>query len=652
LLILPFFDFIQFGLGWPVWLAAAGVLVMLLLLVAILRARRPQASGLLVRTLMRESTLHGRLLFGFRLVAAVPILTLLPLLAVISTTTVRDAQLPQIERLAASIATSVPRLVEGRVSGIDSLAGHIMAAGHADELALSEALLRHQAANQEFASLWVARSNGDVVAASAIKAGKAALWAGPVAGLAMMDSFKRAVLADELYVSPVKKGAAADEAPMVFVSAPIILNGDAHWGFIQGLLNLQLVANGLVTQGTIDSVSAIITDQRNRVILASPGLALSPFSDLSGHPLMTAAATVATGKKYNFSGIVNNDGDAANYVAVSRPLDNGWHVFAAATQAKADITVLVYMVLGLIWALLALMLARGIAPIYGEVVAQPLQKLEESLEIFDAARTITIIPPAPNDAPQEIRQTYARVRESMQNSRDAYRNMLKVVKEGTELRKELGKIREYGNDETGKFEQPVAVELPSGPPDLELAQEVSSPQESWLGRLDSVTELAGREVFEGFFGEAWMLGVTDSRPISLVLLRINKTDEHLLKLIAQKLKTTAGRTLDLAARISEWEFGLVLPDTDLNGTLAVVNRMRGDLQSEISEQVEINYGAASIVPNANGNAKSFLDMCQRALLAAHQKGDGQVVFINEKGKLALLPRDDLINWDPGEEASA
>ena len=189
LLILPFSDFIQFGLDWPVWLAAAGVLVMLLLLVAILPARRSQASGLLTRALMRESTLHGRLLIGFRLVAAVPVLTLLPLLAVISTTTVQNAQLPQIERLAASIATSVPRLVQGRVSGIDSLAGHIMAAGSADELTLSEALLRHHAANQEFASLWVARSNGNVVAASSIKAGKAALWAGPVAGVAMMDSF-------------------------------------------------------------------------------------------------------------------------------------------------------------------------------------------------------------------------------------------------------------------------------------------------------------------------------------------------------------------------------------------------------------------------------------------------------------------------------
>ncbi len=108
---------------------------------------------------------------------------------------------------------------------------------------------------------------------------------------------------------------------------------------------------------------------------------------------------------YSFSGIVNNDGNRSQYVAVNRLLDNGWQVYATATQANANMTVLVYMVLGLIWALLALMLARGLAPLYGEVVAHPLQKLEESLEVFDAARTITIIPPAPNDAPQEIRQT-------------------------------------------------------------------------------------------------------------------------------------------------------------------------------------------------------------------------------------------------------
>jgi GGDEF domain-containing protein len=415
----------------------------------------------------------------------------------------------------------------------------------------------------------------------------------------------------------------------------------------------------MVSHGTIDSVSAVITDQRNRIILTSPGLALPLFSDLSGHPLMTAAAAEGPGKAYSFSGAVNNDGGTARYVAVHQPLDNGWQVYATATQAKADMTVLVYMALGLIWALLALLLARRIAPLYGEVVTQPLQKLEESLEMFDAARTITIIPPAPSDAPQEIRQTYARVRESMQNSREAYRNMLKVVNEGNELRKKLRtagesvsqKLRAINGsgDKLGANDQTVVADRSSDALDLALSQEAQSSGKAVNGQLDPVTELPGRDVFEGFFGEAWTLGVADSRPISVINLRIGTTDDQTLKFIGQKLKAIVGRTLDFVGCIAECNFSIILPDTDLKGALAVTDRLRDMLQEH---KIEKSFGVASIVPNINGNAKSFLDITQRALEAAHQKGDGQIVFVSDRGKLTLHTRADMIEWNMGEEASA
>jgi len=678
-------DFIQFGLGWPVWLAAAGVLGMLLLLIMIPLARRPQASGVMARTLMKGATLHDRLLSGFRLVAAIPILLLLPLLALISTSTVRDAQLPQIERLVASIEASVPQLLQSRITGIESVAGHMMSAGHADANSLREMLMRHHASNLEFASLWIARRSGDVVAASAVRSGRVEPWTGPVAGVAMMDSFKRAVIDGGLYVSPVRKGAAANKAPMMFVSAPISLDGDPQWGYVQGLLNLENVTGGLVSQGSVDSVSAVITDQRNRIILTSPGLALIPFSDLSAHPLMRAAASAPPGKVYSFSGIVNNDGKAAQYLAVNKKLDNGWQVYAAATQAKAGMTVLIYMALGLIWALLALMLARGLAPLYGEVVAQPLQKLEESLEVFDAARTITIMPPAPSDAPQEIRQAYARVRESMQNSRDAYRNMLKVVNEGNELRNKLrsmsgsvsqkiravksnpvksnhgvqpGAVSVDSLDTLGSHDETIIAERTAGGSKLDLAQDESTSGASSVGGHDSVTGLPGRDVFEGFFGEAWTLGAADSRPISAIVVRVDETDNEGLRHVADKLQVTAGRTLDLVARIAKWDFGLVLPDTDLQGALALASRLHGELQGQ---DVVISFGVASIVPNHNGNAKSFLDVCKRAVAAARTKGEGEIAFVGEKGKLMLhsapeVPEKnsnlDIIDWDMDEEASA
>jgi len=156
-----------------------------------------------------------------------------------------------------------------------------------------------------------------------------------------------------------------------------------------------------------------------------------------------------------------------------------------------------------------------------------------------------------------------------------------------------------------------------------------------------VTELSGLEAFNGFFGEAWTFGISDNRPMSILLARLGETDEQTLKLIAQKIKTAVGRSLDLAARIDEWEFGLILPDTDLDGALAVAGRLRDVMQDEKSVPAELCYSVVSIVPNANGNAKSFLEMCHRALAGAHLKGDGQIVYVNDQGKLTLYSQADV-----------
>lgn len=637
----------QFGVGWQVWLAVVSVLAWFVVLAVVAVLRRPQSSALLSRTLMNGSTLHSRLLVGFRLVAVAPVLTLLPLLAIISTATVQDTQLPQIEQLSSSIAASVPGLIQGRVSGVDALAGHISAAGNVDERALRDALLRHHSSSPEFASLWIARPTGDIVVATVLRDGQVETWSGPVAGVAMMDSFKRAVIAGKVYVAPVEKGAAAEAAPMVFVSAPVALDGDTRWGFVQGLMNLRTAIGGLVDQGTADGVAAIIVDQRNRVVLSSPGLALGTFTDLSGHALLSVADSEPAGTAFGFSGVLNADAETERYVAVGRSLDNGWRVFVAATQASADLTLLIYMTLGLIWALLAVTLARGLAPLYGRDVSRPLQKLDDSLDAFDAERTISIIPPPPTDAPREIRQTYARVRESMRSSRDAYRNMIKAVGEGVELRKAL---RDVGVEDANGVAA-VTTSKP-GSPDASPADESPTPDATWVGRLDSVTELSGVDVFEGFFGEAWSLGVTDSRPMAVVLLRIGATGDQALKLLAQKLKGEVGRTLDLVARIGAWDFGIILPDTDLNGALAVAEKMRDSLQGDLAGQpLTVSFGASSIVPNANGNAQSFLGMCHRALTAASKEGDGHIAFVGNNGKLGLHTRSDLVDWDPAEDGT-
>ena len=241
----------------------------------------------------------------------------------------------------------------------------------------------------------------------------------------------------------------------------------------------------------------------------------------------------------------------------------------------------------------------------------------------------------------------------MQNSRDSYRNMLKVVNEGDALRKKLRSVKlsaatPEGDRKLGDVSNSNS-ELGQDAPQSESQSGASA-----IERHDSVTGLPGLDVFEGFFGEAWALGTTDSRPISVIIVRVDETNNENLRNIADELKLTAARTLDLVARVAELDFGLVLPDTDLGGVLAVANRLREALQNQ---EVIISIGVASIVPNDNGNPQSFLDVCQRAVAAAREKGDGQVAFVSEKGKLMLHQapgtnsKPDTIDWETSEEAS-
>ena len=119
--ILSLFESVQISLDWPVWLALAGLLVMVMALSLMAMIGKPKYEDLLGKTLMRGNTLRSRLQVGFRTMAILPLLTVLPLLAVISSMNVREAQIPQLDRVAISIADSLPGKIESRIIGIDAV---------------------------------------------------------------------------------------------------------------------------------------------------------------------------------------------------------------------------------------------------------------------------------------------------------------------------------------------------------------------------------------------------------------------------------------------------------------------------------------------------------------------------------------------------
>ena len=625
----------DYGLIWAVLLAWSGVVVITALLLMLV-IKNSGVSKFLGRTLLGAPKLSGRLMLGFSLIGIVPVVTMAAFLAVNAASALGQEQVAQLEGQAATVANSVPPLIEQKASGIDALARHISARAGLTETALRDMLLRHHQVNQEFVSMWVARPDGQVLVATAASNGNAKPWPGPRAGVAWMESFQPAVDEGALYVSPVFKGTAPAYDPMIVISAPVLGNENAPKGFLQAQLNVGALVGGIVDAPSSAGIHTVIVNAANRVVLASPGLSFLPFQSLAGHPLSEPAGSSGG---VGFTGIIEVTGESGSYVAVEQPAGNGWRVFAIASRSGVIGLVLMHLGLALLWVPVVLLLARGLASLYGGAVAKPLKQLDESLDIFDVGRTVSLVPPAPDGASVEILKVYDAVRGLMRKSRNAYGNMLRAVNEGAELRQELENVvsdRENGVDaEIGaeiSAEEMTISDLPQS--DVVTVD----PEATYVGRLDWVTALAGQELFEEFLTQAWALGVTDGRPVSLLLFGITNGDEVTMKSVAKSLSDSAGRVLDMVARTEAERFSLLLPDTDLDGARAVakraLKRVQSEMQPDSSQQVlTINVGVVSIVPDTDSDPRAFTRLAARVLKAAQNKGNGKIAYISSKGRV-------------------
>jgi GGDEF domain-containing protein len=114
-----------------------------------------------------------------------------------------------------------------------------------------------------------------------------------------------------------------------------------------------------------------------------------------------------------------------------------------------------------------------------------------------------------------------------------------------------------------------------------------------------------------------------------------EVDLAIIKEVAMTVRGKITRTLDLVTRIDADQFGVVLPDTDLDGALFVAHRTQQAVQEAVGEAFLVNLGAVTIVPTPEGNARSFISLAHRALQAAEKRG-GEVTFFNAEGQIMLL----------------
>ncbi|MFH1481500.1 MAG: PAS domain S-box protein [Pseudomonadota bacterium] len=161
-----------------------------------------------------------------------------------------------------------------------------------------------------------------------------------------------------------------------------------------------------------------------------------------------------------------------------------------------------------------------------------------------------------------------------------------------------------------------------------------------LSYLDGLTEIANRRYFEDIIDHEWRRGARYSTPLSLVMADIDffkdyndtcghQSGDDCLRQVAGALKGTVRRPGDIVARYGGEEFAIILPNTDLNGSVTMAEAMRSNVKaldikhpaSKVCDLITISLGVATAVPGSDSTLFSLISAADNALY--HAKRDGR-----------------------------
>ena len=166
----------------------------------------------------------------------------------------------------------------------------------------------------------------------------------------------------------------------------------------------------------------------------------------------------------------------------------------------------------------------------------------------------------------------------------------------------------------------------------------------YLVRLDSLTGIPNRRLFEEELGKEWARAKRDNAPLALITADIDHFKEYndhyghpagdlCLVDVAQTLYHALSRPGDVAARIGGEEFAILLPQTDLNGAIAVGEQIRERIlalslpheASPVTSQVTLSFGVSSSELASVASPAELIRTSDIALYEAKRCGRNQIV---------------------------
>jgi diguanylate cyclase (GGDEF)-like protein/PAS domain S-box-containing protein len=169
-----------------------------------------------------------------------------------------------------------------------------------------------------------------------------------------------------------------------------------------------------------------------------------------------------------------------------------------------------------------------------------------------------------------------------------------------------------------------------------------------LVNLDGLTKIANRRCFDERVVYEWQRLYREHQPLSLLMFDVDyfklyndsyghQLGDQALLLIAQAVDQLVCRPADLVARYGGEEFIVILPNTNLDGAIAVAKNLHqaiADLQishqdSDVSDIVTVSMGIASDIPKLDRSPYVLINQADQALYYAKQQGRNRSVIFTD-----------------------
>ncbi|HEY9627308.1 MAG TPA: PleD family two-component system response regulator [Coleofasciculaceae cyanobacterium] len=164
-------------------------------------------------------------------------------------------------------------------------------------------------------------------------------------------------------------------------------------------------------------------------------------------------------------------------------------------------------------------------------------------------------------------------------------------------------------------------------------------QLQYLANTDSLTQIANRRCFDAMLEQEWQRLKREQQPLSLIFCDIDYFKQYndcyghpagdaCLQQVAQALSGCLNRPADLVARYGGEEFAIILPNTDLDGAVTIVEAIRAVLEalqtphigSAVATYITLSFGIACLIPTPNSFCQELIAEADANLYCAKHQG--------------------------------